>query len=122
MGSPGYSVKSKRVVPVEGAKFDGGKNRYDLIPFDALDEVVKIYTFGSQKYDDRNWEKGIKYGRIVGAMFRHFYEWIKGSRKDHESGLHPLAHMAWGVMALLAYELRGMNQFDDITFRRDKNV
>lgn len=35
----------------EGAKFDLGKNRYDLVPGDALDELVAVYTYGVQKYN-----------------------------------------------------------------------
>ena len=52
-----YSVKD--VVPAPGRKYDKGKNLYNLIPPHALDEVVKVLTFGAVKYnepiDQENW-------------------------------------------------------------------
>ena len=40
-----------------GRKFDGDKLRYDLIPPLALEEMVKVLTFGAQKYEPDNWQK-----------------------------------------------------------------
>jgi hypothetical protein len=98
-----------------GAKYDGEKNRYDLVPFDALDEVVKVYTLGARKYADRNWEKGISYMRIVAALLRHLFAWVRGEQYDQDNGQPHLASVVWNGLALLAYEMRGMNngEFDD---------
>lgn len=104
---------------VQGNKFDEGKLRFDLLPLDALEEIVRVYTFGAQKYGDRNWEKGIVYSRFVGASFRHILSWFKGSKADEESGIHPLAHAAWSLIALLTYDLRGMAKFDDYTIKEE---
>ena len=97
----------------EGMKFDDGKARFDLLPPDALWEVVRVYTFGAKKYNDRNWEKGIKWGRVFAAICRHLFSWLKGEDCDEESSIHHLAHATWGCLTLLAYVLRGMNSFDD---------
>lgn len=40
----------------QGNKFDNGKLRYDLLPFASIDEVVKVLTFGAEKYVDNNWQ------------------------------------------------------------------
>lgn len=115
---------SREVTPVDGqtlktgAKKDDGKNRLDLLPYDALAEVGKVLTFGSKKYDDRNWELGINYGRVFGAAMRHLTTWFMSkvtgiSSNDEETGLNHLAHAACCVLFLLSYEIRGMNQFDD---------
>jgi len=98
---------------MEGRKDDQGKARFDLLPPDALFEVVRVYTYGASKYNDRNWEKGIKWGRVFAAICRHCFAWWRGEREDQESGIHHLAHAAWGCLAVLAYELRGMGEFDD---------
>ena len=97
----------------EGRKDDDGKARFDLLPPDALWEVVRVYTAGAGKYGDRNWEKGIRYGRVFAAICRHAFSWWRGERADEETGIHHLAHAAWNCLALLAYELRGMEEFDD---------
>ena len=96
----------------EGKKYDKGKERWDLVPYDALEEVVKVYTLGAEKYGERNWEKGISYTRIFAAVMRHIVAWWNGEDADSESGLSHLAHAAWGMLALLYYE-KHRKEFDD---------
>lgn len=103
-----------KVEPQDGVKHDDGKVRYDLIAPEALHEYAKVLTFGANKYNDRNWEKGIAYGRLLGACLRHIFSWVRGETIDVESGLHPLAHAICCLNFLLTYELRGMTEFDDI--------
>lgn len=93
-------------------RYDAGKLRWDLLPFDAMEELVKVYTFGAQKYADRNWEKGMSYSRCLGSLFRHTVSWIRGEKTDKESGLHHLAHAAWNVIALLTYDIRKVGKDD----------
>lgn len=100
-----------------GTKFDQGKLRWDLIP-PEFEEVVKVITYGATKYEDRNWERGINYGRLIAATLRHLYAWIRGETNDPETGLHHLAHAGCDLMFLLTYEMRGMNAFDDRAIRR----
>jgi hypothetical protein len=98
-----------------GAKFDGEKVRWDLVPFDALEEVAKVYTIGARKYADRNWEKGINYSRVFGALLRHTNALYRGEEYDPENGQHHASAIAWNGMCLLAYHLRGMDNgpYDD---------
>lgn len=97
----------------EGTKKDEGKPRWELLAFDAIQGVVAILTFGAIKYDARNWEKGIMYGRVFGAIMRHLTAWWGGEDKDLESGRSHLDHAMCELMFLSAYEKRGMTQFDD---------
>jgi len=97
----------------EGTKFDGDKTRFDLFPPEALDGIGKILTYGAKKYEDRNWEKGIKWGRVFAAMMRHAWAWWRGEDKDPESGYSHLWHVGCCVMFLIAYEARNMVEFDD---------
>lgn len=96
----------------EGVKYDGDKLRYDLLPADALMELVKVYTMGAKKYSDNNWRLGLKYTRVFAALMRHAWSWFLGSDKDYESGLHPLAHSAWCCLTLISYS-KTRNEFDD---------
>lgn len=99
----------------EGTKFDAGKARYDLLPPELLEETAQILTFGAEKYEDRNWELGIKYSRVFGALMRHLWAWWNPlvPSTDSETGRSHLAHAACCLSFLLAYEGRGMSEFDD---------
>ena len=86
-----------------GYKEDKGKLRYDLLPPHALDELAKVYTYGANKYTDNNWRKGMKWGRVFGALMRHLWKFWAGEEKDKESGILHLSHALWGVVTLLEY-------------------
>lgn len=91
---------------MEGKKYDEGKPRMDLIPPELLTEVAKILTFGANKYADRNWEKGMDWGRVYGALQRHLWSWWSGDSKDAETNESHLAHAACCIAFLIAYEQR----------------
>ena len=88
-----------------GVKYDAQKLRWDLLPWDALQEVVYVYTFGATKYEDRNWEKGMRWGRMFGALMRHIASWIGGETIDPESGSHHLAQAVFGFLGLIHFQL-----------------
>ena len=95
------SEKKKKLK--EGVKYDQGKARYDLIAAHSLHEIIQVYTMGAEKYDDNNWRKGMKWGRVFGAGMRHMWAFWRGEDIDPESGLHHLAHAAWACITLLEY-------------------
>ena len=85
-----------------GMKFDIGKPRYGLLPAHALDEIVKVLTAGSIKYDDDNWKivaDGQK--RYFDATLRHIFAFKRGEQFDPETGLHHLAHAATNLLFLI---------------------
>lgn len=96
----------------EGVKFDDDKPRYDLIPAKPLEELAKVYTVGAKKYADRNWEKGMRWGRVFAAMMRHAWAWWMGETNDKESGVHHMAAVAWGAFALIEYSQTKTGQDD----------
>jgi dATP/dGTP diphosphohydrolase len=96
-----------------GRKDDQQKDRWDLLPTDAVRQVVKVLTFGASKYGDRNWEQGICYSRVYGAALRHLSAWWEKEDTDPETGLSHLAHAGCCIAFLLAYSLRGMCRWDD---------
>ena len=104
--------RTKVAFSDEGIRHDEGKPRFDLLPGDALFEIVKVFTQGAKKYEERNWEKGMRWGKHYAAMQRHLWKWWNGSSVDEESGLNHLAHAAFGCLALLAYELRKVGEDD----------
>jgi hypothetical protein len=104
-----YELEQVSVVtsPV-GVKFDHGKTRYDLYTQEALDQIGQVLTYGAAKYADRNWEKGIPYGRVFAAIMRHLWAWWGGEKNDPESGLNHLAHAGCNIVFLLTFEKRNM--------------
>ena len=103
--------------PYEGkgtiaVKYDNDKARFDLIPPNALTELAQVYTMGAKKYADRNWEKGMMYGRLFGAALRHLFAFWCGEDKDKESGLHHLAHAAFSCLAIVEYSYTGKGTDD----------
>lgn len=88
----------------QGRKDDSNKLRFDLIPVEPLRKIAEVYTMGAQKYDDRNWEKGLRWGRVYAAMLRHATAWWGGEQCDPVDGQHHLASVGWCALALMEYE------------------
>ena len=97
-----------------GLRFNGGKDRWDLLPMDATEQVVKVLTRGAEKYAERNWERGMRRSICFGSLMRHLARRVLGERHDAESGLPHLAHVACNALFLLAYDLRGFEALDDL--------
>lgn len=95
-----------------GRKDDDGKLRYDLIPVAPLREVAKVYTMGAKKYEDRNWEKGLKWGRVYAALQRHAQAWWGGETNCPKDGQHHLSSVVWAAFALMEFE-RTHPELDD---------
>lgn len=97
---------------VTAIKYDQEKNRLELIPPELITEVGKILTFGAVKYSERNWELGMDWGRVYGALQRHLWAWWVGEDTDPETGESHLAHAACCIAFLIAYEQRGVGNDD----------
>ncbi len=87
-----------------GRKDDAEKLRYDLIPPSTLKALATILTFGAKKYSDRNWEAGIKWGRVFGALMRHLWAWWAREEGDPETGKSHLWHAQCCLSFLIEYE------------------
>ena len=93
--------------PTPGRKFDNDKLRYDLIPPLALEEMVKVLTFGAQKYEPDNWQKVPESKRrYFAAMQRHLWAWKQGEKLDKESGIHHIAHAACCLYFLYEHDVK----------------
>lgn len=111
--SHGRGCGTRKNLHTQGRKNDAGKTRLELLPLDALDEVGKVLTLGAKKYGDRNWERGIVYSRVFGALTRHAWAWWRGESRDPETGYSHMAHCAANALFLLSYELRVARRLDD---------
>ena len=81
-----------------GAKRDTqtGKGRFDLIPYEALHEIARCYEAGAEKYDPRNWEKGIPVSRFMSSALRHMMKAASGYTDEPH-----LAQAAFNIMGAI---------------------
>lgn len=93
--SPNISVKND---------FIDGKLRWDLLPLDLIEELVKVYDYGAKKYYPESWKEIPNgYERLKAASLRHLAAFEKGEQNDPESGLPHLACCAWNMLTCLYY-------------------
>ena len=110
---PKVGFEESRVVdPATGGVKGSKLARFDLVPPEAIWALAEHYGKGCQKYDERNWEKGYKWGLSVAAMQRHINHWLQGESIDEETGSHHLIAAAWHCIALFTYEVRGLGSDD----------
>lgn len=89
----------------QGMKFDAGKPDYTLVPWDGVEEIVKVLEFGAKKYERDNWKyvDGAQ-TRYLAAAFRHIIAYNQGQTTDQETGLSHLAHAGCCLLFLLSLE------------------
>jgi len=95
-----------------GYKHDNEKLRMDLIPPEALAALADILGYGANKYSDRNWEKGMRWGRVFAALMRHLWAWWAREGVDPETHRSHLWHALCCLAFLVAYEQRNLGEDD----------
>jgi hypothetical protein len=101
-----------RITSETGGQKGVKSERYDLIPFEALDEMARLYGFGATKYSPDNWRKGYSWRLSYGALLRHVSRWVQGESTDPETGCHHLASAAWHCFTLIVFEQYGLGTDD----------
>jgi len=72
------------------------RGRYDLVSPISLKALAIHYERGSEKYSDRNWEKGLPLSRHLNSAIRHLNEYLTGDRsEDH------LSACSWNCFAIV---------------------
>ena len=102
--------------------FKDHKLRWDLLPLEEVEDIVKVFTSGSIKYGDNTWQ-GLEngYQRYKAAMFRHLLEYEKGTEFDEETGCRHLAQVAWNAMAML-YLSKHKDTVNNLKTKLDKAI
>ena len=105
-------MEKDKVVLAEGvgAKHDGGKLRYSLLPKGTVNEVLKVLEFGAKKYAPDNWMKvDNAQTRYYDAALRHITAWHEGEKFDQETGVSHIAHALCCLHFLMWFELEKHN-------------
>ena len=93
-----------------GLKYDENKDRWDLLPIECVEDIVKVLTMGAAKYSSNNWQN-VENGedRYYAALLRHLVAHRKGETIDPESGMLHLAHVATNAIFLMWLEKNKKN-------------
>lgn len=112
-------AKATSKIKVEAIKFDDGKVDWTLVPFEALEGMVQVLTFGSKKYAAWNWTTsgGFQWTRVLASCLRHLFAFMRGEDNDPESGLSHISHAQCNLL-FLAYYVRNKSKFP----KDDRNV
>jgi hypothetical protein len=90
-----------------GNLIEDTKMRMELLPFESLEAVAKVLTFGAVKYSDYGWkDQENAECENIGALLRHLSAHLKGERIDAESGLSHLSHAAARALFLVYFEVK----------------
>jgi hypothetical protein len=81
-----------------GLRFNTGKIRWSLVHYKSIEPMVRVLEFGAAKYDDHNWQKGLKPVEILECMQRHLAALMDGETHDKESGLPHIGHILCNAM------------------------
>lgn len=115
-GNTSSSTEVRVIDPKTGGEKGSKPERYDLIPSSALDEVARVYGFGSRKYAVNNWVKGYDWGLSIAALERHISAFKQGEDLDPESGLHHLAHAVFHCLALVTFGQKNLGTDTRLVF------
>jgi hypothetical protein len=88
----------------EGVKYDVGKLQWSLLPFEEMEEVVRVLTKGANKYAKDNWKNVRPTEKYIDAAFRHIVAWIRGERDDVDFGTHHLANAISCLLFLMWFD------------------
>lgn len=85
-----------------GVKFDKDKPKWNLLPWDELEDVVHVLTFGAKKYAPDNWKfVDDANNRYMDAAMRHLVAHQQGETRDSESGESHIAHAICCLLFML---------------------
>lgn len=96
-----------------GKKYDEGKPKYSLLPWDALAGVADVMAFGRRKYGaEDDWSTGMPYMSLWDGAARHQVAWLFGYELDSESKAHHIDAAIASLLMLRASILRGIGEDD----------
>lgn len=94
--------------------FKDDKLRWDLLPMEEIEDIVRVYHAGAKKYGPNNWQNlDNGFERYRAAAARHLMEYLKGERVDADTGCLHLAQYAWNAIAMLWYDKHGKGLIND---------
>lgn len=97
-------------------KQDNAKTKppISIIPYESLANISLAMAYGAEKYgrgDYRN-QDTLCWTLYADACYRHLGEWLEGTDRDRESGIHHVSHAAASLVILLFLISQGRGHDD----------
>ena len=99
------------------------KLRWELLPLEDVEDIVKVYTAGAKKYGPNTWQNlPDGYNRYKAALLRHLVEYDKGNKIDEETGCRHLAAVAWNAIAMLHIDKQKTETHENTICSKEENL
>jgi hypothetical protein len=101
-----------------GTRFSQGKPVATWAPWSGMKEVLRVSEKGATKYAPFDWKNGQSFSTLVNSGTRHLLELLEHgpTSRDPETGCMHAGHLAWNILALLAFiEMGRTEELDDIS-------
>lgn len=105
-----FGKEMKAYTPDSFVKADNGKLQWSLMPFEQLEDVVKVLMNGAKKYSVDNWKKCDDTKRYEDALLRHVVAYVKGDKVDLEDNISHLAHAVCNCLFLMYFDKEKINE------------
>lgn len=103
--SPGHITGPSQGKGAPGLKDDGGKLMWNLLPWKAVEGMIKVLTFGARKYSPQGWRTvPAAKERYTAALLRHLAALNVGESLDKDSGLRHIDHVLCNAAFLAELE------------------
>jgi len=106
--APPKTSSPPRVEGLKGSKHDIGKAPWHLLPWEEVEEVVKVLQHGAAKYGEFNWmQVPDARKRYFSAAMRHLAAYANGQGRDlmdKESGLSHMSHAVCSILFIMHFE------------------
>jgi len=121
-------------IDTPALKYDSEKLPWELLPFEAVEGMLKVLQYGKDKYTVKdeegnvissgahNWRKGFDWSRLIGAAYRHLTAFAKGEDIDPESFEPHLFHLMCCVAFLCEHHQQGLGTDDRHVYPQYKDV
>ena len=86
-----------------GARYNDNKIDFSLLPLCTLEEEIKVWMYGKEKYAAFNWAKGMDWSVPFASAMRHLSAWYAGEDLDPETGISHIAHAMCNLRMLELY-------------------
>lgn len=125
-------VETRVTDPKTGGQKGVKLERFDLVPFEPLTALARLYGKGAIKYEPDNWRRGYAWRLSLGGMLRHVSLWAVGKSWDTADGTkdgaieydeagkpihtgeHHLTCAAWHCFTLYVFETQNRGTDDRV--------
>lgn len=97
-------ITNNKSQTAKGLRKNEGKLRYDLLDAYAIQELVRVFSKGAEKYEPNNWlNGGMDYSKMLASLKRHIAAFELGEDIDPETGCQHMAQAAWNALGIVTY-------------------